>query len=143
MGKYEPKTKPSDASVADFIASIRDEERRADCRKLVRMMRKATGKAPRLWATMIGFGKQRYRTKSGIEGDMFVVGFASRKPDLVLYLMCGSVRAGGLLKKLGKHRAGVSCIYVRRLADLDEDVLARIIEAAVQDSKGMLGSPCS
>jgi hypothetical protein len=92
---------------------------------------------------MIGFGEQRYRTKSGIEGDMFVVGFASRKPDLVLYLMCGRVRAEGLLKKLGKHRSGVSCIYVRRLADVDEEVLDRIIEAAVQDSKGKLGSPCS
>jgi hypothetical protein len=143
VAKYEPKTKPSNESVAGFIAKIRDEERRADCQKLVRMMKKATGKAPKMWATMIGFGKQRYKTASGIEGDSFVIGFASRKPDLVLYLMCGRVRAAGLVKKLGKHKASVSCIYVRRLADVDEAVLTRIIDLAVQDGKGMLGNPCS
>lgn len=72
-----------------------------------------------------------------------MIGFASRKPDLVLYLMCGRVRTEGLLKKLGKHRAGVSCIYVRRLADVDEAVLARIIKAAVRDSKSVAGNSCS
>jgi hypothetical protein len=143
MGKYKPKTRPSKTSVAGFIARIPDENRRADCRKLVRMMKKATGKAPRMWATMIGFGTQHYRYASGHEGDCFVIGFASRKPDLVLYLMCGRVRAEGLLKKLGKHRASVSCIYVRRLSDLDEAVLARIIQAAVEDGTGMPGNACS
>jgi Domain of unknown function (DU1801) len=143
VAKYEPKTKPDTRSVAGFIAKIRDAERRADCRRLVRMMKTATGKAPRMWATMIGFGKQHYKYASGHEGDCFVIGFASRKPDLVLYLMCGRVRSEGLLKKLGKHRASVSCIYVRRLADVDEAVLARIINAAVRDSKSVLGNSCS
>ena len=143
MTKYEPKTKPDKRSVAGFIAKIRDEERRTDCQRLVRMMKKATGKAPRMWATMIGFGKQHYKYASGHQGDCFVIGFASRKPDLVLYLMCGRVRAEGLLKKLGKHRASVSCIYVRRLADVDEVVLARIVKAAVRDSKSVLGNSCS
>ena len=143
MAKYEPKTKPDKTSVAGFIAKIRDKERRADCKKLVRMMKEATGKAPRMWATMVGFGHQHYKYASGHEGDCFVIGIASRKPYLVLYLMCGRVRAKGLLRKLGKHRASVSCIYVRRLADVDEAVLRKIIKVAVQDSKGMLQQSCS
>jgi Domain of unknown function (DU1801) len=139
MAKYEPKTKPSRASVEGFIAKIRDEERREDCLKLVRMMRKATGKAPRMWATMIGFGDYHYRYASGHEGDTFQVGFASRKPDLVLYFSCEGNRKDDLLAKLGKHKAGASCIYVRRLADVDERVLARLIAAAVQGTKSRRG----
>jgi hypothetical protein len=143
MAKYEPKTRPTKESVAGFIAKIRDEERRKDCLKLVRMMKKATGKSPRMWGTMVGFGDWHYRYESGHEGDTFRLGFASRKPDLVLYVMCGPNWQDGLLAKLGKHRTGVSCLYVRRLADVDEGVLRKLIEAAARHMKRKAGSPCS
>ncbi len=135
MGKYEPKTKASRASVAAFIDGIRDPERRADCKTLVRMMKKATGKSPRMWATMVGFGDHHYRYASGHEGDTFAIGFASRKPDLVLYLMCGMPREASLLAKLGKYRKSVSCLYVRRLSDLDLRVLEKLIAASVRHLK--------
>lgn len=132
MGKYEPKTKASRASVTDFINRIPDAERRADCKTLVRLMKAATGKSPKLWATMIGFGDYHYRYASGHEGDTFAIGFASRRPDLVLYLLCGLPHKKTLLAKLGKHRKSVSCLYVRRLADLDMRVLERLIAATVR-----------
>ncbi len=132
MGKYTLKTKAGKQSVAGFIDRIRDEERREDCKTLVRMMRKATGKSPRMWGTMIGFGDYHYRYASGHEGDVFAVGFAPRKPDLVIYLQCGLPSEKSLLAKLGKHRTGVSCLYVRRLADVDLRVLARMIAATVR-----------
>lgn len=135
MGKYEPKTKASRASVAAFIGRIPDPERRADCRTLVRMMKAATGKSPKMWATMIGFGDHHYRYASGHEGDTFAVGFASRRPDLVLYLLCGLPRQESLLAKLGKHRKSVSCLYIRRLADVDLRVLQKMIAATVRHLK--------
>jgi hypothetical protein len=139
MAKYEPKTRPTKESVAGFIARIRDEGRREDCLKLVRMMKQATGKSPRMWGTMIGFGDWHYRYESGHEGDTFQLGFASRKPDLVLYVMCGPNWQEDLLAKLGKHRTGVSCLYVRRLADVDEGVLRKLIEAAARHMKRKAG----
>lgn len=139
MARYEPKTRPSKQSVEGFIAKIGDAERREDCRKLVRMMRKATGEAPRMWGTMIGFGDYHYEYESGHEGDTFQVGFASRKPDLVLYLLCGRGRQEALLAKLGKHKVGVSCLYVRRLADVDESVLAKLVTTAAREMKRKAG----
>jgi hypothetical protein len=139
MAKYEPTTRPTKESVTGFIARIRDEERREDCLKLVRMMKKATGKSPRMWGTMVGFGDWHYRYESGHEGDTFQLGFASRKPDLVLYVMCGPHWQDYLLAKLGKHRTGVSCLYVRRLADVDAGVLRKLIEAAARHMKRKAG----
>jgi hypothetical protein len=141
VAKYKPKTKPGNESVAGFIAKIRDVERRADCRKLIQMMKLATGETPRMWASMIGFGAMHYKYESGHEGDCFQVGFASRKPDLVLYLI--SARSRPMLAKLGKHRASVSCIYVRRLKDVDESVLTKVIDAAVRDARAGTSRPCS
>jgi Domain of unknown function (DU1801) len=139
MAKYEPKTRPTKESVEAFIAKIPEEERREDCLKLVRMMKKATGKAPRMWGTMVGFGDYHYKYESGHEGDTFQVGFASRKPDLVLYLMCGGTKRDALLARLGKHRTGASCVYIRRLADVDEDVLEKLVAAAARDAKRKAG----
>ena len=135
MGKYVLKTKASRASVAGVIARIGDAERRTDCKTLVRMMKKATGEAPRMWATMIGFGDYHYRYASGHEGDVFLVGFASRRPDLVIYLLCGLPAQKPLLAKLGKYRTGVSCLYVRRLADVDLRVLEKLIAVTVRHFK--------
>ena len=133
MARNENKTKPTRASVERHIAAIGDEERRRDCRKLVRMMQKATGERPRMWGSMVGFGNYHYQYPSGREGDIFEVGFASRNPDLVLYLSCGKAMEAALLAKLGKHRAGVGCLYIRRLADADERVVEKLIAATVRE----------
>jgi hypothetical protein len=135
MGKHALKTKAGRASVAGFIARIRDAERREDCKVLVRMMKQATGQAPRMWGSMIGFGNYHYQYASGHEGDCFLVGFASRKPDLVIYLQCGLPAVKSLLAKLGKHRTGVGCLYVRRLADVDLRVLEKLVAGAVGQLK--------
>lgn len=138
----ENKTRPGKASVEGFIAKIKDPEQRKDCDTLVRMMRKATGEKPVMWATMIGFGKVHYRYESGHEGDCFMVGFASRKPDLVLYVTDGSERQKKLLEKLGRHRRGKSCLYVRRLADVDVKVIEKIVADSMRKMKrGAM--PCS
>lgn len=135
MARNENKTRPTRASVERYIAGIGDEERRADCRKLVRMMQKATGEKPRMWGSMVGFGNFHYKYASGREGDIFEVGFASRKPDLVLYLSCGKAKGAALLAKLGQHREGVGCLYIRRLAEVDERVVEKLIAATLRELK--------
>ena len=138
----ENKTRPGRAGVEGFIAKIKDPERRKDCDTLVKMMRKATGEKPVMWATMIGFGKVHYRYESGHEGDCFMVGFASRKPDLVLYVLGGSEKQNELLGRLGKHKRGKACLYIRRLADVDAKVLQKLVAGSVRDMKrGAM--PCS
>jgi len=139
----ENKTKATKASVAGFLAKIRDVERRRDCETLVRLMKKATGEKPVMWGSMVGFGNYHYRYESGREGDCFQLGFASRKPELVLYIITGGDRQAALLAKLGKHRVGVSCLYVRRLADLDAVVLEKLITACAREMKKRTGRPCS
>lgn len=131
----ENKTKPSKASVAGFIAAIKDPERREDCKTLVRLMQKATGERPVMWGSMVGFGQFHYRYKSGHEGDCFRMGFASRKPELVLYIMNGLASQKALLAKLGKHRTGKSCLYIRRLADVDAKVIAKLIANCARETR--------
>jgi hypothetical protein len=134
----EPKTKQTDASVEDFIASIKDAEKQKDARALLRLMRRVTGEKPKMWGTsMVGFGKYHYRYASGREGDSFIVGFSPRAQNLTLYLMAGFEKLKTKLTKLGKHSTGASCLYVRRLADVDPDVLASIVEQAVQEAKAI------
>lgn len=136
------KTKAGMASVAGFIARIKDPERRKDCETLVRMMKKATGEKPVMWATMIGFGSIHYRYASGHEGDCFMVGFAPRKPDLVLYVLNGTARQEKLLGGLGRHKRGKSCLYIRRLADVDVKVVEKLVADSVRGMKrGAM--PCS
>jgi hypothetical protein len=138
----ENKTRPGRASVEGFIARIKDPERRKDCDTLVKMMGKATGEKPVMWATMIGFGNCHYKYASGHEGDCFMVGFASRKPDLVLYVISGPERQKELLGRLGRHKLGKSCLYIRRLGDVDLRVLQKLVAQSVREMKrGAL--PCS
>jgi hypothetical protein len=134
----EPKTKPTDASVEDFIASIEDTEKQKDARALLRLMQRVTGQKPKMWGTsMVGFGKYHYRYASGREGDSFIAGFSPRAQNLTLYLMAGFAKLKTKLGKLGKHSTGASCLYVRRLADVDLDVLASILEQAVKEAKAL------
>jgi hypothetical protein len=128
----EPKTKATKASVAAFLAAIPDEQRRRDCKAVAKLMREATGEKPVLWgASIVGFGTYRYQYANGKEGDWPVAGFSPRKSELVVYVMPGFDRYGELLSRLGKHRTGKSCLYLRKLADVDLAVLEEIIFRSV------------
>lgn len=128
----EPKTKATKASVAAFLAAIPDEERRRDCKAVAKLMQEATGEKPVLWgANIVGFGAYRYEYASGGTGDWPVVGFSPRKNDLTLYLMAGFERHADLLAKLGRHKTGKSCLYLKRLADADPAVLKELVARSV------------
>ena len=130
----ELKTKKTRASVATFLQSV-DESRRADCETLVKIMKQATKAEPVMWGpSIIGFGDLRYKGASG-EMDWFVTGFSPRKRDLTLYLMPGVQRYPGLLAKLGKHSTGKSCLYIKRLADVDMAVLEELVTTAVKNTR--------
>ena len=130
----EAKTKPTQASVAEHLAAIEDPARRADCEVLVKLMRKLTGQPPKLWGpSIVGFGRYRYTYESGHSGESCVTGFAARKGDLSIYLVAASPDQPELLARLGKHRMGKACLYVRRLADVDLDVLERLVAGAVAE----------
>lgn len=133
----ELKTKKTKASVSKFLAGIKDEERRRDCRTVARLMKQATGWTPRMWGSaIVGFGDYRYRSpRTGRGGDWFYTGFSPRKGALTLYLMSGLPQYQSLLKRLGKHRTGVGCLYLNRLADVDLDVLRELIATATGDLK--------
>jgi hypothetical protein len=129
----EAKTQPTDEPVADFLARIADPARRADCDTVLAMMRRATGVEPVMWGTaIVGFGRYRYTYASGRSGDWPVIGFSPRKGDLTLYLMPGFESNQALLAKLGKHRTGVSCLYLKRLSDVDLPTLEQLVQDAVQ-----------
>jgi hypothetical protein len=128
----EPKTKASKASVAAFLAAIPDAERRKDCKAVAKLMREATGEKPVLWgANIVGFGTYRYQYASGGTGDWPVVAFSPRKNDLTLYLMAGFERHADLMAKLGRHRTGKSCLYLKRLADADPAALKELVGRSV------------
>ena len=129
----ELKTRPTDASVEAFVQSVADEARRADCLAVLRLMKAVTGAEPRMWGgSIVGFGQYHYRYASGREGDWFLVGFSPRKNDLTLYIMAGFEQYEALLARLGKFKLGKSCLYIKRLADVDTGVLKELIAASVQ-----------
>lgn len=131
----EPKTKPSTVSIESFLAGVADETRRADCKALVKIMKRVTGAKPVMWGpSIVGFGSYHYKYASGHEGDSCLVGFAPRKTDLSIYIMSGFAGRETLLKKLGKHKAAKACLYVKTLADVDVAVLEELVRRSV-DSK--------
>lgn len=128
----EAKTQPTKASVAAFLAAIPDEQRRKDCRLVAKFMQEATGAKPVMWGTsIVGFGTYRYVYASGREGDWPVTAFSPRKNDLVLYIMPGFERYADLLASLGRHKVGKSCLYLKRLSDVNLDALREIIGKSV------------
>jgi hypothetical protein len=125
----EQKTKPTSVSVKSYLSQVADAQQRADCFKILQMMKKATGLQPRMWGpSMVGFGEYHYKYASGHEGDCFLMGFAPRKGTLSLYFMPGLHRLTDSLKKLGKYKTGKACLYIKRLDDVDVDVLRDMIE---------------
>ena len=126
------KTKPTAASVNAFIEAIDDERKREDARTIAEMMAEVTGAPPKMWgSSIVGFGSYHYRYASGREGDFMETGFSPRKRALTLYIMAGFSDYEGLLARLGKFSIGKSCLYIKRLADVDETVLRELVERSV------------
>ena len=127
------KTQPSKASVTAFVNAIEPAQKRADARKIAAMMRRATGKRAKMWGpSIVGYGTYHYKYASGREGDFIVTGYAPRKQALTVYIMAGFSRYGALMKKLGKYKTGKSCLYIKRLADVDEAILEKLINESVK-----------
>ena len=136
MPKAENKTQRTDASVADFLAAIPDPDRRRDARALAALIRKATGEKPAMWGTsIVGFGTYHYKGASGREGDWMLTGFSPRKQNLTLYLMGGFDMHKDLLKKLGKYKTSVGCLYIKKLDDIDKKVLKQLVTQTVKTMK--------
>jgi hypothetical protein len=128
----ENKTKPTKLSVTAFIDAITDQTKRADAKLLVKLMQSAAGEKPKMWGpSIIGFGSYHYTYDSGREGDMPLIGFSPRKAAIVLYSIMGASDSKALLAKLGKHTTGKGCLYIKRLADVDQQVLEAMISKSV------------
>jgi hypothetical protein len=125
------KTTQTDSSVEKFINAVADEQKRKDAFAIVEMIRQATKMEPKMWGTsIIGFGSYHYKYDSGHEGDMCLVGFSPRKSSHSLYLPGGQNAYGEELKQLGKHKTGKGCLYINKLADVDQKVLKSIFKKA-------------
>ncbi|RIX32431.1 DUF1801 domain-containing protein [Sphingomonas edaphi] len=147
MAKYEPKTKPTEVSVEDFITAVPDPRRREEAIEINAMLRRVSGHEPKMWGpSIIGYGEYHYRYDSGHEGDAPRIGFSPRKAQLVLYLMgnyCDQQEeADALFAKLGKHSIGKSCLYIPRLANVDAAVLEQLVKIS-WDSMNKLYAPSS
>ncbi len=138
----EPKTKPTGVSAESHIAAIANEEQRNDAQSLVALMRRVTKQEPRMWGpSIVGFGSYHYKYASGHEGDSALTGFAVRGSDLVVYLAAGCEGRDALLAKLGKHKTGKVCLYIRRLANVDLKVLETLIARSIVDTKRRYPQP--
>lgn len=133
----EIKTKPTGESVEDFINKVPDRQKREDSFVILDMMKKASKNEPKMWGSgLIGFGDLRYKSPAtGREVDWFIIGFSPRKANLSLYLGIDVKKHEAALKKLGKHKTGVGCLYINKLADIDVKVLKGMMEAAVKSKK--------
>jgi hypothetical protein len=130
------KTKPTDASVEEYLASRANERQRADCEELIALLQKVTQQPPTMWGpSIVGFGVYRYTYPSGRTGEAPLVGFAIRGRELVMYLSTEGDEQQSRLSRLGKHRMGKACLYFRQLADLDRSVLEQLVIGSVAESK--------
>lgn len=134
----ENKTKKTTASVKEFISRVADDNQRKDSLRLIKLIKGSLKMNPAMWGpSIIGFGSYHYHYESGREGDMPMVGFSPRKAALVLYLS-GFPQKSELLKKLGRHKGGAGCIYIRKLEEIDESVLKKMIELSVKQLQSKL-----
>ena len=132
------KTTATDDDVLDFLSSVDDAQKRTDSLTLIEMMQEVTGYPPVMWGpSIIGFDRYHYKYDSGHEGEYCVIGFSPRKNALVLYLLNGYEGANPQLEKLGKYTIGKSCLYIKRLSDIDLDVLREMIETSYVQTKAM------
>ena len=130
------KTKVTELTVESYFSGIADETRRKDCETLSKLMEKAIDEPPKMWGTsIVGFGSYHYKYESGREGDSCLAGFSSRKGDITLYLASGFPGQDELLSKLGKHKTGKGCLYIRTLNDVDIKTLEQIVMKAVMERR--------
>jgi len=136
MANAELKTKLNDASVEQFLNSVADEQQRLDSFKVMELMRKASGEEPKMWGTsIIGFGLHHLKYASGRELDSALTAFSPRKTSLTLYIADGFDKYEEYMAKLGKHKTGKCCLYIKRLSDIDENVLKDLVAASVENIK--------
>lgn len=129
----ENKTKANNTDVTAFLNTVEDEQKRKDCFEISALMQEVTNEQPIMWGTsIVGFGTYHYKYESGREGDFMLVGFSPRKQNLTMYIMAGFGRYGELLSKLGKYKTGKSCLYIKKLEDIDKDVLKELITESVE-----------
>ena len=134
----ENKTRPTDQDVEDFLDSVEHDIRRQDGFAVLEMMKEETGEEPVMWgSSIIGFGSYHYRYESGREGDMPMVGFSPRKQSMTLYVLGDFAQLEELLDDLGKHKTSKACLYVNKLADVDEAVLRKLIKRSYEHMKEM------
>ena len=132
MGKYELKTKETEVGVDDFLDAVPDEGRREDAKKVRAMMERISGYPARMWGpSIVGFGRYSYASGQRASGEMARIGFSPRAKELVLYLVDDFARHQALMGRLGKHKTGKCCLYVKRLTDLDENVLEELIRESL------------
>jgi Domain of unknown function (DU1801) len=132
----ENKTRVTGESVSSYISTIEDAPRRKDCKALTKLMSEATNQQPRMWGkSIVGFGSYHYKYASGREGDSCLTGFSSRKNDITIYLVARFPKQAELLSKLGKYKQGKGCLYIRKLGDVDLDVLTQIVVGAYEERK--------
>lgn len=136
MAKYEAKTKQESTSVASFLNALEDEQVKADCKALVKLMKEVSGFEPAMWGgSIVGFGKYHYKYESGHEGDSCLTGFSPRKGNISIYTNMYLDDDSPLMKKLGKFKNGKSCIYIKKMADIDEGILSKIIDKGIKGLK--------
>jgi hypothetical protein len=136
----ENKTKATEGSAEDYLAAIDDESRRKDCQALAKLMTKGTKQKPKMWGTsIVGFGSYHYKYECGREGDSCLVGFSSRKGDISAYGLASSPDHEELLAKLGKHKMGKGCLYIRKLGDIDLKVLEQLVVGSFAEKKRHYG----
>jgi hypothetical protein len=132
----ENKTKATEMSVQSYLSNIADESRRNDCEALTKLMSTVTKQEPKMWGTsIVGFGSYHYRYESGREGEAPVAGFSSRKGDITLYLASSFPGQEELLTKLGRHKTGKGCLYIRKLSDVDLKTLEQLIVESYAERK--------
>lgn len=133
----ENKTKPTEVSVDDFLAAVPDKQRREDARSMRTILERLTGEPAAMWGpSIVGFGRYHYVYDSGREGDWARVSFSPRAKELVLYVMDGFPRHQEILDRLGKHKTGKSCLYIKRLSDIDPGALEELIAASLEYMRG-------
>lgn len=136
------KTKETEASVAAYLEAIADPQRQEDCRALSALMQRATGHEPRMWGpSIVGFGKYHYRYDSGHEGDACLTGFSSRKAEISVYITSGFETHQALLGRLGRHKIAKACLYLKRLSDIDLQVLEALVTASVDETQRSYPAP--
>lgn len=136
----ENKTKPTNASVKNYIASRANAQQRADCRELMVLFKKVTRHSPKMWGpSIVGYGSYRYTYESGRTGEMPLAAFAIRGRELVVYILVEGKKQKALLAKLGKHKMGKVCLYFKQLADLDKSVLEKLVVNSVAEVKRRYG----